>query len=180
MGAKADARLERALAKKADFERKKARQASEFDVKKRIGSAEKPTPTKTAKEEPLSVGQRRMEWSRDNADIVGEWSWGSRSCLVDDWDVKLHPFLLEYEKKTWNQISAECTGKKKRRPKHIDYTTTSICKEARDRLVELEFDDVDRIFRFRLSGKERLYGINRLHIFMVLWWDPEHNVYPVD
>lgn len=149
------------------------------DVEKRVVEAEDVSPTKVVPELPEIVEKRLMEWSRDNADVEGEWSWGPRSCLNADWDGLLHPFLIEYGKKTWFQIYDErTTVRKKRVQKHISYAVGAICREAQDRLVALEIDDVDRIFRFRLSGRARLYGIQRLHVFFVLWWDPEHKIYP--
>ena len=135
---------------------------------------------KVVREQPTRVGERLMEWSRDEADVEGSWSWGPRSCLDDAWVETLHPFLREYAKKTWFQIESERTKGRRgtRVPKHFAYSVTSICQEAQDRLVELEKDDVDSVFRFRLSGRRRFYGLLREHVFMVLWWDPEHNVYP--
>lgn len=180
MASKREKRLARQEIQRNEFEKKKARQAEALDVAKTIAIMEGAHPEKVVQEAPPPIGKRPLEWSRDEADTDGHWSWGPRSCLNEDWDALLHPFLLEYSKKTWFQIGAEKTKGRggARVQKHIDYSVNSICKEARDRLIELEKDDVDRIFRFRLSGKKRFYGINREHVFMVLWWDPEHNIYP--
>ena len=54
-----------------------------------------------------------------------------------------------------------------------------ICKEAQDRLTALKLDDIDELFELRLSGKERVWGTITGSIFNLLWWDPEHTVYPV-
>lgn len=53
-------------------------------------------------------------------------------------------------------------------------------KEARNRLVELQFDDQTEIARLRISGRRRLYGFlpNLGPDFYVLWWDPEHEIWP--
>ena len=179
MGKKRDQRLVRQAEKAIEFERKKIRQAAEPDVTKHVAEGEAVSPEKSPPPLPEIVEKRLLEWSRDHADIDGAWSWGPRSCLEDDWEQTLHPFLREYAKKTWFQIYAERTKVRgKRAQKHHDYAVASICKEAQSRLLELEMDDVDRIFRFRLSGLKRLYGIQRLHLFMVLWWDPEHKICP--
>jgi hypothetical protein len=55
-----------------------------------------------------------------------------------------------------------------------------LCKEARDRLRDLRLDDTDVLLTLRLSGKERVWGILDVNILLVLWWDPEHLVYPVE
>lgn len=52
-------------------------------------------------------------------------------------------------------------------------------KEARDRLVEIDLDDLDELWSLRLSGRERVWGTITRNVFSLLWWDPEHTVYPV-
>jgi hypothetical protein len=51
-------------------------------------------------------------------------------------------------------------------------------KQAHARLVDLEYDDEDRISRLRITGKGRLYGFRREERFYALWWDPEHEIWP--
>lgn len=61
------------------------------------------------------------------------------------------------------------------------YTVSKLpAKEARDRLVDLEYDDQTEIARLRISGKRRLYGFlpDGGPDFYVLWWDPEHEIWP--
>lgn len=53
-----------------------------------------------------------------------------------------------------------------------------LCKTALDRLAVLGWDDMTAIQRLRFMGKQRLYGFLDGNIFHVLWWDPEHQVYP--
>jgi hypothetical protein len=53
-----------------------------------------------------------------------------------------------------------------------------LCKEARDRLQEISLDDLDTLLSFRLTGKNRLWGIREQNVIRVLWWDPEHLVCP--
>jgi hypothetical protein len=36
------------------------------------------------------------------------------------------------------------------------------------------------IYRFRLGNKRRLWGFRRVNLFEILWYDPDHNVYPTD
>lgn len=61
-----------------------------------------------------------------------------------------------------------------------DYKTGLLpSKEARERLVDLEHDDED-IAALRLSGPGRLWGFRRGRYFHVLWWDPDHRVWPTE
>ena len=53
-------------------------------------------------------------------------------------------------------------------------------KSARDRLQKLKLDDIDELMSFRISGKERVWSIRQLNnVMKVLWWDPNHEIYPI-
>ena len=54
----------------------------------------------------------------------------------------------------------------------------SLCKEAQNRLIELRFDDLDELWEFRLSGKERIWGTRFGAVIDLIWWDPNHEVCP--
>jgi hypothetical protein len=51
---------------------------------------------------------------------------------------------------------------------------------AQNRLVDLEWDDQTEIARLQINGKRRLYGFlpDGGPDFYVLWWDPEHEIWP--
>ena len=57
---------------------------------------------------------------------------------------------------------------------------SEICKDARDRLPEIYLDDFDELWSFRLGGKPRFWCIKYGSTYALLWWDPEHKIYPVD
>lgn len=109
---------------------------------------------------------------------VGSWSWD-----VDDKTLlKIVELLTEMERLTWREIRAQITGGKTRRgPKHKPIPFDSLCKEAQDRLVELQLDDTDELFRFRTGNMERLWGVllgDSPRVFYPIWWDPDHKVCP--
>ncbi|MER7822842.1 hypothetical protein ABTX85_09795 [Streptomyces sp. NPDC096097] len=54
----------------------------------------------------------------------------------------------------------------------------ALCKEAYDRPASMRRDDMTEIHRLRLQGAQRLYGFLDGNVFHVVWWDPEHDVYP--
>ena len=179
MPSKREKRLARKALDHEAFLAKKARQAENPNSFKRVAEDFALRVAKSV-HEAERPGDQKMDWSADQADIEDEWSWGKRSCLSDDWDSELLPFLTGYSEKTWLEIYSERTGGGNRKQKHIFYNVEDICEEAQLRLLALERDDVDCVFRFRLSGKQRLYGIQQMPVFFVLWWDPEHNIYPVE
>ena len=58
--------------------------------------------------------------------------------------------------------------------------TARLEKAARERLVELKYDDFEQIFSVRLTGKNRFWCIADENVMRVLWWDPNHEVYIVE
>lgn len=90
-------------------------------------------------------------------------------------------FLTNLERSTWNEVRAQITSSKKgSHRKHHPIPLGRLCPEALRRLEELGLDDFDELFRFRVSGPHRLWGIVHEGIFYPIWWDPDHKVYPLD
>jgi hypothetical protein len=55
-----------------------------------------------------------------------------------------------------------------------------ICPDAQNRLNVLRQDDIDAVMSLRVTGAGRVWGIMEHNVMKVLWWDPQHLVYPVD
>lgn len=93
---------------------------------------------------------------------------------------ELLTFLDTVSKKTWKECLAETvmSGKKKRARNH-DHTVSSLGKAAQARIKQLPQAE-ERIFRFRLSNEVRLWGFRSDDLFRILWYDPEHKVYPLE
>ncbi len=79
--------------------------------------------------------------------------------------------LTSYESMTWQEIFNN-----KRRNHSVPIA--SLTPEAQKCIRELKLDDVDELYRLRLSGKERIWGILEGYVFKIIWWDPEHTVCP--
>lgn len=54
----------------------------------------------------------------------------------------------------------------------------SLCKSAKNRLQELELDDLDELVSLRVSSKKRIWAIRQGQHCLLLWWDPDHEVCP--
>lgn len=73
--------------------------------------------------------------------------------------------------------------KGKRKPKHHYQPVESIVSGAQHDLSRRKLDEIfgdAPLFRFRLSGKKRLWGFRTERVFHVLWWDWDHQVCPQD
>ncbi len=92
-------------------------------------------------------------------------------------------FICEMAKLTWGQIEAQRVGTQEgyRRRNHsqeIKRLTRAAQQDLMKRKLPEKFDET--MFRFRLSGEQRLWGFRKGNVFHVVWWDPEHRVYPTE
>ena len=81
--------------------------------------------------------------------------------------------LKSYSGRTWGQIEQD-------RSRDHAIAISKLCKDAQKRLEDLKLDDYGPLWRFRFSGLKRIWGIRAGRYFQVLWWDPQHQVYPVN
>lgn len=139
----------------------------------------KPNPVSDNKAVPVAATE-----GGDYRELYVRWTAREIDRLANDgrrWDlnaketIELLKFLDELTNRTWGEWESERTDGRKR---HHDHAITDLNSEAQDRLQELEMNE-ERIFRFRLSGPCRLWGFRSGALFRVLWYDPEHAVYPV-
>lgn len=107
-------------------------------------------------------------------DHDGSWSWAVDGNAL----LRIVAFLVQMEKLTWTEIRAQ-TGGSGHRMHHAQPVET-LCTEAQNRLKALKLDDFDEMFRFRLGGPLRLWGILHGDVFYPVWWDAEHQVYPTE
>jgi len=87
--------------------------------------------------------------------------------------------LINYESMTWAEIMKQTHDKGK--SKHHFLNPMGLSKEAKERLSFCGLDDEfsENIFSFALTNKLRVIGIREYNIFHVLWYDPNHEVYPI-
>lgn len=103
-------------------------------------------------------------------DTVGEWAWNA--ITADALKTIIVPRMKALETMTWAQIEKD-------RHSH-PMPTAEICKDAKERLTALKLDDVDLLYQVNMGGKRRVWGIRESNSLVLLWWDPEHTVYPTE
>jgi hypothetical protein len=133
-------------------------------------------PSRLEKNRPSQIehpnnDQEKLSWQIRILDFDGPWGWG-------DMDAKtlkyVHGKLAQFETMTWAEVNHPNTG-------CHPIKVIDLCSKAQKRLAEIKvFEFEEELFFLRLSGKERLWGIRERHVFKILWWDPMHEVYPVD
>lgn len=95
------------------------------------------------------------------------YKWTEDNYKHDDfYDIAKH--FKDYEGMTWASI--------KRRDHPI--SINKIIREAQTRLAEIQEEDIDALWRLGFKGLQRLWGIRDNENFRLLWWDPQHKIYP--
>lgn len=126
------------------------------------------------------TSQDTFTWSARAIDheYCGSWDW----TLKPDELADVLQFLENLQKLRWGEIEAQRTGGRERHKKHHFMDVHQLCQEARQRLESISTDAEvpEKLFRFRLTGKQRLWGHRRQGCFHILWFDRDHCVYPVD
>jgi hypothetical protein len=82
--------------------------------------------------------------------------------------------LKSYEGRTWGEIVGHA-----HRDHFIELDHLSRFAQDRLRLIGMyKPDQYPEIFRFRFTGRRRLWGFKDGRMFKALWWDPEHEICP--
>lgn len=184
---KREARIARKNQKILERQEKSARlvEAVVEDMRPRIAGLVEASTVPRLLENPKSIMQMRMEYRMlDSADRDGEWSWGQHRNWCSpkhgpDNACAVRSLMIEMSGLYWHEIHDQRTGGKDRHKKHHSQSWDSLCAEAQTRWVEIERDE-DELFRFRAGGTGRVWGYRSGQVFFVVWWDPEHKIYPLD
>jgi hypothetical protein len=112
--------------------------------------------------------QDKPAWRFYQLDWDGPWGW--RDIEVEKWQEIFYK-LGHFETRTWADIKGDGNN-------HAVEIQSCPNPEVPKRLAEIHLDDIDELFSLRLSGKERVWGILEAHILKILWWDPNHEVWP--
>lgn len=151
------------------------------DIQKRpstdaqFGNLEVPKQAK-AKHDGSRFGYR-MTWCARIADQFGQWSWGeSREWSDSEWDTEILNGLNSLENLDWNEIQQmnSDTG----HLMHHDHDISSLCDEAVTRWFDLEYEQFETLFRFRLGNLKRAWGIEVQGHFYLIWYERNHQIYP--
>ena len=121
--------------------------------------------------DPQAYYQNNPAWRISRMEFVDPFGWHT---LDVEKVLYIQRKLIDFESMTWREILVDA------RKQNHTVSVESLGKQARDRLAEIDLDDLDELTSLRLSGAERVWGIIDQGIMNLLWWDPEHQVYPVE
>ncbi|WP_306204092.1 hypothetical protein [Actinoplanes sp. RD1] len=131
-------------------------------------------------EQEFDVGEDGLTFSLRYADhgYRGAWAW-PRGAATEE----VFSFLCHVGALTWDEIAGQLFSTKRgSHRKHHSQHVDTLCPEARRRIEALKCKQRfgEKIFRFRVGGRKRLWGFKRDGVFYILWWDAEHRVYPAE
>ena len=120
---------------------------------------------------PASAGDTsrlKPRWSLVDMDLEGPLGW--ERATAEDLK-KILERLRRLETMSWAEIERQKSS-------HLWDSCDDLCRDATRRLVDLGLDDQDP-YQLQVEGKARVWGFRDGQVFRVLWWDPDHTVFPV-
>lgn len=116
-----------------------------------------------------SSNDMQISWRFSMLELVKPFGWHELELAKL---LQIHKKLGDLESKTWNELLV------KEFKHYHPVAKERLSPEARQRLEELNQEDVDELITLRLSSTERVWGIRNDAVLKVLWWDPNHLVCP--
>ncbi|MFD8088681.1 hypothetical protein [Streptomyces malaysiensis] len=112
----------------------------------------------------------RICWRFTHLDREGPWGLAP---LDHDRILALITEMVKFESQTINELfhRGEWPGKC-----HDVHQLPN--RAALDRLEGIGLPDMTKIWKLRIGGAGRLWGFLVGNVFHVIWWDPEHEVWP--
>ncbi len=133
-----------------------------------------PTPQnpQTARKTAIYLGPANIEnyyisWRFSKADIGGPYA-------CNDFSHNDFQQLWERLRAFENMNTEQLRDNGSFHPKPVDELT----REQKERLQQIELDDIDEIYSFRITGKCRMWCIKYGSILLLLWWDRDHDIAP--
>lgn len=116
--------------------------------------------------EKESERNRKISWQFSIMDIKAKWT--TKDIEKDFFWKSMFGKIKSYESQTLAEFNMPLHNH--RIPK------SNICTEARNRLIEINQDDVDELYSIDFNSSKRLWGILDGTVYKILWWDPNHEI----
>ena len=132
---------------------------------------------KKTQKPPIPSVSQKVIWIFDNIDADGAFAFNpSRS----DFEAQVVlGKIISYSGMTWREIAEHTHDESKSKHHFLDYEGLSDAAKKRLEAKKIGNDKWEQIFSFALTNKLRIIGLREDEKFHVLWYDPNHEVYPV-
>lgn len=132
---------------------------------------EEPFPQKKPKiaSNPLDYYHYHPSWRISKIQVIDPFGWHILDKnKLDEIRIK----LANFESMTWREILLDS------KKQNHTVSVNQISKNAQSHLIQIGLDDLEELTSLRLSGTERVWGFIIQGVMNLLWWDPDHQVYP--
>lgn len=183
---KKEKRLRKRIERQKRNNIKNARLSDKVEIKnKYIRSSVKPDLTKSPRiTTEHNYKNNYFEWDAGHSDTDGNWSW-QEPRQWGSWEylntIKHH--MDSHTNNAWSEVEAFTYSGKQKYRKHLNkyQGVESICPEAQERWMSLEnLAQFEELFRMRLGGGKRIWGVRVQHLFFLVWYERYHKICPVN
>lgn len=130
---------------------------------------------KTTVKNKISYENVTPAWMFDKIDRNGKFAFD-----INRADFEHREFLdkmISYATMTWGQLRQQTHDDGKSKHHYLD--ADKISRTAQERLAAMHLEEnSDQVYYIALKNKLRIVGLRDKDKFHVLWYDPEHDVYP--
>lgn len=115
---------------------------------------------------PVPWRDDNPSWRIAKLELLGPYGWMEVDAgkLLD-----IRQKLANYESMTWKEILKD-------HDHNHDVAVHRIESDARKRLDAIGLGTLEEIFRLRLTGTERVWGLRIGSVLHIIWWDPDHQI----
>lgn len=114
---------------------------------------------------PPKFRDGHIAWRFNSADRGGPFAWSNLNDPVEY--KKVIERLTDFETMNESQLAQQNC--------HF-IPIDDLSPDAQKRLLDINIDDLDELYSFRIKGRPRVFGVHRGSYMRVLWYDPEHKV----
>lgn len=139
------------------FKKPKVRESPSTDKQPRIDEA------------PSDFYKMTPAWRINRLETVSRWGWYEVPSAII---LEVHQKLSDFESMTWGEILV--AAKKQNHSIPVE----EICKDARRRLDEIGYGDLESLISLRLEGRRRVWGVMNNGALTLLWLDENHEICP--
>jgi hypothetical protein len=116
-----------------------------------------------------SYYDRKASWRVSKVQLVNPYGWHELSLNEVE---HVRSKLAQFETMTWGEIFDKARDRN-----HPIPVSKLRCREAQ-KWMERNMKDFDTLWTLRFTGPERVWGIFSEGAYQVIFWDPEHLIYP--
>jgi hypothetical protein len=121
-------------------------------------------------EHPNLIWSEKPSWRLQQITLADDAPFSWRHLESDDFP-KVLKRLQAFESMTWGEIN--------RQKSSHSMPAYQVSAAARDHLEALGLGDTEQLYQLQVTGSARIWGVRVGATLALLWWDPDHLVYPV-